>query len=84
MAGGGERDFAIPVRGVAKMRNGAGPTIVRSSSTRGFAIQEDISQPARTVRVPEVPKMLEAGQPSPRLVPGPDFDLGVVSCEIRR
>ena len=66
------------------MRNGAGPTIVRSSSTRGFAIQEDISQPARTVRVPEVPKMLEAGQPSPRLVPGPDFDLGVVSCEIRR
>jgi hypothetical protein len=45
------------------MRNGARPTIVRSSSTRCFAIQEDISQPARTVRVPEVPKMLEAGQP---------------------
>jgi len=44
------------------MRNGARPTIVRSSSTRCFAIQEDISQPGRTVRVPEVPKMLEAGQ----------------------
>ena len=45
------------------MRNGARPAIARSSSTRCFAIQEDIAQPARTLGVPEVPKTLEAWQP---------------------